>query len=339
MRLLVHEYFTGGGLWWEAEGGQADHSLLREATRLVSSLAKDLSRIDGIQILTLRDHRLDSLAAGTAEVIPVRSGPEELDLLATWAPRVDGTILIGPEFKGRLRDRCRLVEDRGGRLFSPDSAFVELTSDKGQTADYLRQAGILTPVGHRWHPGEPLAADPRVFPMVVKPVDGAGSMDVHVIQSEEQVKRMPASEDSRLVEPYHPGMSASVSALCGPRSSSLLPPCRQNLSTEGRLRYLGGQWPLAHALQDRACRLAQAALRALPATVGYVGLDLVLGDDPEGSEDLVIEVNPRLTTSYLGLRSLATVNLAEAMLAVCRGEFRPLLFASGALEFSVDGVV
>jgi predicted ATP-grasp superfamily ATP-dependent carboligase len=52
----------------------------------------------------------------------------------------------------------------------------------------------------------------------------------------------------------------------------------------------------------------------LPTPLGYLGVDLVLGDDPSGADDRVIEINPRLTTSYVGLRAAALCNLAEAML-------------------------
>ena len=58
----------------------------------------------------------------------------------------------------------------------------------------------------------------------------------------------------------------------------------------------------------------------MPPTVGYVGVDLVLGREPDGSEDVVIEINPRLTTSYVGLRAAARTNLAEAMWQVAQGE-------------------
>ena len=40
----------------------------------------------------------------------------------------------------------------------------------------------------------------------------------------------------------------------------------------------------------------------------------MLGGRPDGSEDAVIEVNPRLTTCYVALRQLARVNLAAAVL-------------------------
>jgi predicted ATP-grasp superfamily ATP-dependent carboligase len=80
-----------------------------------------------------------------------------------------------------------------------------------------------------------------------------------------------------------------------------------------------------------------AAVAALPLSQGYVGVDLVLGQAEDGSGDRVIEVNPRLTTSYVGLRALARANLAAAMLAVAAGERPDLCFGSEPVEFTTDG--
>ena len=77
------------------------------------------------------------------------------------------------------------------------------------------------------------------------------------------------------------------------------------MSDDGRFVYLGGSLPLPHALASRATRLAQQAVAALPDPLGYVGVDLVLGADADGADDYVIEINPRLTTSYIGLRAAA----------------------------------
>jgi predicted ATP-grasp superfamily ATP-dependent carboligase len=68
-------------------------------------------------------------------------------------------------------------------------------------------------------------------------------------------------------------------------------------------------------------------------------VDLVLGADPASREDFVIEVNPRLTTSYVGLRAACRENLAQAWLDVARGGQPVFSFASAALEFSADGTI
>jgi predicted ATP-grasp superfamily ATP-dependent carboligase len=46
-----------------------------------------------------------------------------------------------------------------------------------------------------------------------------------------------------------------------------------------------------------------------PNTIGYFGIDMILADDPDN--DVVIEINPRLTTSYCYLREWSQENLAE----------------------------
>jgi predicted ATP-grasp superfamily ATP-dependent carboligase len=102
---------------------------------------------------------------------------------------------------------------------------------------------------------------------------------------------------------------------------------------------LGGELPLAVGLAERAQALAERAVAATPPAVGYVGVDLILGREPDGSEDAVIEINPRLTTSYVGLRAAAKSNLAEAMWHAGSGDLRPIAFVDRPIEFDADGNV
>jgi hypothetical protein len=78
---------------------------------------------------------------------------------------------------------------------------------------------------------------------------------------------------------------------------------------------------------------------ALPQPRGYIGVDLVLGAAADGSGDRMIEINPRLTTSYVGLRVAAKTNLAAAMLAVIQGDTPNLSFRAGPVEFAADGTI
>ena len=62
-----------------------------------------------------------------------------------------------------------------------------------------------------------------------------------------------------------------------------------------------------HGFSPDELRAAAATLGALPGLRGHVGVDLVVAPD----RCVVIEVNPRLTTSYVGLRRALRANLAE----------------------------
>ncbi|NIV10374.1 MAG: ATP-grasp domain-containing protein, partial [Aliifodinibius sp.] len=63
-----------------------------------------------------------------------------------------------------------------------------------------------------------------------------------------------------------------------------------------------------HPLLEEALETAQRTVELLRGLRGYVGVDMVLTND----EPVVVEVNPRLTTSYIGLRKVINFNLAQA---------------------------
>jgi predicted ATP-grasp superfamily ATP-dependent carboligase len=68
-------------------------------------------------------------------------------------------------------------------------------------------------------------------------------------------------------------------------------------------------------------------------------VDLVLGAASDGSADYVIEINPRLTTSYVGLRAVTETNLAAAMLHVAAGDRVTVAWQDAQVEFTGNGDV
>ena len=87
--------------------------------------------------------------------------------------------------------------------------------------------------------------------------------------------------------------------------------------------------------------LASRALEPDPGLAGFVGVDLILDDREDGAnDDRVVEINPRLTTSYVGLRALSRDNLAACALRLASGaELPPLVWQDGVVEFTADGRV
>lgn len=341
MHILLYEYCSGGGLWTDAPGARLAHELLREGRAMRDALAADLRQCCGVRLTELQDTRLSPTDAARASdrVVPIGSARQERAQLAALARHVDGVLLVAPECDGRLLERARWVTEQGGRLLSADPTFIALASDKSRTAAELARAGVPVPTSRLLGPGEPLPTEIPP-PLILKPNDGAGSRQTYLVRQRAEGERLRATFPHALrVEAWCPGLPASVLALCGPRRRIELPPCSQRMRCQGTLHYQGGQFPLADRLRRRACRLARAALDALPQTSGFVGVDLLLGDDPDGGRDVVLEVNPRLTTSYVALRRASRTNLAAAMLAVLRGQRVALFFRPDTIEFDADGQV
>ena len=110
------------------------------------------------------------------------------------------------------------------------------------------------------------------------------------------------------------GFHASVSLLIGGGRCLPISLNLQLIEPGSRFKYRGSQVPFDHPNRDRAMRLAALAAGLIPGLKGYVGVDMVLG------ADLIqlIEINPRLTTSYIGLRQVTSMNLAQAIWECCQ---------------------
>lgn len=304
----------------------------------------------GVDVRTLLDGRLrDQLRPAWPEKIIrwINFGDEETAFLKE-ARAADFTMVIAPEFDCILETRCRWVLDEGGRLLGPAPGAVALAADKLSLSKRLLAAGVPTPITAPF-----TGQAPFPFPVVIKPRDGAGSQETYQIQSESQWpvgqglpcrptqvgRASPALRfDEVIVQPFVPGTPASIAFIIGPRQTIALQPAAQHLSTDGRFHYIGGEIPLPPPLSTRAERIARRAVDAVPGLLGYVGVDVVLGAAEDGGDDFVIEINPRLTTSYIGLRALADCNLAAMMLAVASGEMTPPpQWKPGSVRFRADG--
>jgi predicted ATP-grasp superfamily ATP-dependent carboligase len=316
VRLFVYEYAS-------ASPSPVADSIRAEGRAMLAAVVEDFARLPAIEVITLTAEGDDEAA--------FRSAAGSCDL----------SLIIAPEFDDLLLTRCRWVVESGGRLVGASPEAVILAADKLELARHLARRGIPTPPC--WSVGRGQAHPPFPPPWVWKPRKGAGSLATFLVSERSEWPGLATADAEggrreTVLQPFVPGRAASAAFLTGPRGMVSLPPAEQELSPDGRFRYRGGRAPLRPALAARATRLARRALETLPGLSGYVGVDLVLGDAEDGSADWVIDVNPRVTTSYVGLRALARGNLAEAMLAAARGErVAPLEWKPGVVSFRADG--
>ncbi|OAI46821.1 hypothetical protein AYO44_10615 [Planctomycetaceae bacterium SCGC AG-212-F19] len=291
---------------------------------MFSAIVADFRQIAGVEVITV-------------------STPDEA-VFRREAARAAGTLVIAPECDGILEARSRWVEEVHGRLLGPSSAAVRLTADKLALGAHWREHGLPSPPGRLLLPGATAAS--MVWPGVCKPRHGAGSQAMRLVRSFAELTtvisdaRAQGCTDDLLLQPYMPGRAASVAWLIGPRQAIPLRPAAQHLSADGRFHYRGGEVPLAPTLAERAIALSRRSIACVSGLLGYVGVDLVLGEEPDGSGDALIELNPRLTTSYIGLRALARNNLAATWLNVAKGEpTTELTWHPGTVRFTADGHV
>jgi len=319
MRILVYEYLCSGAL---AHPAAALASLRREGLAMFRAIALDLALCPGVQLLAPLDPALLEKTRpwpGNLTLFRARGPSEDEALFKHLAGQADAALVIAPEFDDLLWQRCSWLEKESVPSLGASSEAVRLTGDKWRLGQHWQQEGIQTPACLSF---DALAGEMHPFPFVLKPRHGAGSQATFLLRDKADLQRSLDQAHSEgaggdfLLQPFVPGRPASAAFLLGPNGCLSLPAAWQDLSTDGRFHYLGGAVPLPVALNCRATTLARRSIQRIPGLRGYVGVDLILGAADDGSEDYAIEINPRLTTSYVGLRTLARFNLAEALLGV-----------------------
>jgi predicted ATP-grasp superfamily ATP-dependent carboligase len=335
VRILIYEYATSGGL---LDACAEDLGSLRaEGEAMVVAVADEFAALAGVEVHLLRDRRLPPPPLDV-HLHRVARAEDELTMLSALVACCDATLVIAPEVDDILLARARLVEEVGGRLLSPRSEVIDLCSDKLRTADCLRARGLPVPDSFeirldRCGAGPPHSIE---FPAILKRIDGAGSLGTRRVEHADVL--IEPGPGRWMLQNLVPGVPASVAILCGPRGHAVLPPFVQHLDQES-FSYLGGERLMDPVLVGRARAWATKSVELLPQPVGYLGIDLVLGADPSGRDDAIMEVNPRLTTSFVGLRQVARTNLAEAMLAIADGTLLYPEFTQEPVSFSANGRV
>jgi predicted ATP-grasp superfamily ATP-dependent carboligase len=333
-RILIHEYVTGGG-WPDPE---FPVGLAAEALAMVTAVLNDFQAWEMVQVITTLDARIPSAGLPADQVITIQ--PERYALTLTEiVSSCPAALVIAPETGGALTQISHQVASTGTQLLGASPAAVAIAADKWQCYQLFRQNAIPTPTTWLVDGSDAFTRALEVgFPLVAKPRDGAGANGLSRVADQSALPPALAlagmATGECLLQSYVPGVHASVSLLSDGKRTLPLSLNEQRISTGVPFEYQGGRIPLKHCLQEQAMALAQQAVALIPGLKGYVGVDLVLTQD----KCYVIEVNPRITTSYVGLRQVINLNLAEAIWqACCVGRLPDQVELRGTISFEKDG--
>jgi predicted ATP-grasp superfamily ATP-dependent carboligase len=305
MRIFVYEHITGGGMLDDPQIA----ALAPEGEMMLRALVDDLTAIPGVEATALRDARLS--ADLPAAIHTVRTAGEFWPAFRHAAGEADAVWPIAPEQDGILARITREVIRCDRMLLGCRPDVVDIATSKRATAEVFGHAGI---------PVIPVYADengvpPEVNEIVVKADDGAGCQETRLFHDRAELRDWLQAHPDRkwILQPFVRGEARSLSMLCCDGRARLLACNRQKVAIAcGIFRFDGVS---VNAIPDRDGRYAELAARvarALPGLWGYCGVDFIETIDGR----VVVEVNPRLTTSYAGLRRAIGLNPATLVLGL-----------------------
>jgi predicted ATP-grasp superfamily ATP-dependent carboligase len=254
--------------------------------------------------------------------------------------------VIAPETEGVLQSLVESVEQTGVASLNCPASTIGKVVDKVVLHASLRKLGVSTPETIMFS----VADDEKEikqsiqgklnFPLIFKPSNDVGCCGLSVVRDERQVagavgKIKGESPSKRFVaQEFIDGAAASVSLVSTGSEALSISLNRQDVTIGAPDKissYSGGLVPFDHPLRPRAFAVAEKIVKSFRGLRGYVGVDLVLTEE----EAVAIEVNPRLTTSYIGLRRVVNFNAAQAVVnAVLKRELPANIQSYGYAYFS-----
>jgi len=324
---------------------------------MLTALVADLTATGCHEIVTTTDPRFPLSAPPGVQVVTLADRSSAcLDLLDALMVSADAVWLVAPETDRCLERLAARAERKRKMLLGSGAAAIRRASDKAGLPRRLARHGVPHPMtfvlrqGADWR----TAAREVGYPIVVKPARGAGcngvclASDARELHHAVAMARAVDRKGQLLLQRYVPGVAASVSLLAdGERAVALAVNAqwvRASRGPRGRSRnragvpwlpffYRGGKTPFDHPLAGRAVEAALRTCHAISGLRGYIGVDMVLTE----SEAVVIEVNPRLTTAYLGIRAVLEENVATLALAACAGALPTPPIAQRRVRFTSAG--
>ena len=325
--IFIFEFVSGGGF----NQVEIPSSLFCEGYAMLRTIIEDFKNL-GFHITTLLDSRIEFLSHYMkADVI--KSVELEEDYLKKYIDCVGDSnycFVIAPESSSILYNLTKIVNKNKKKLLSIDLNGVRLGSSKLETYKFFIANEMSTPKSYRI----PLKGcdldldfilqkfDQLNRAIVIKPDDGVGSELIFYFERKDDISQFFESSNkikntSRkfILQEYIEGDPMSVSIFkyqplekFGENDPKILSINAQNIQINDPTKdsvYLGGSTPVEQFGQIKT--QIEGVLRSvdLSSLNGYFGIDFVKKADNSLS---FIEINPRLTTSYVGIRNVLEFN-------------------------------
>ena len=267
---------------------------------MLNSVLADCSQINDIQLITCLDSRVD-LPLNNIENHLIENSADYLTTVYRLANESNYTWIIAPESEGVLKSLVSQLEKEKIPVINCDAESIGIAGDKIKCATQLSAAGIKTAANLSYSEAQQYTGK-----VVIKSRFGVGCEGLKICDSGKSGLACIDDFNNWVVQPCIDGEHLSLSLLCFAGNAKTLTCNRQIFSGDLEPKLKTCQVN-AMPVTEKMRSISNDIARTLPGLTGYVGVDLI----KTGESYVVIDINPRLTSSYAGLSEVLMDNPAE----------------------------
>lgn len=292
--VLIYEYITGGGIINE----DLTHDLLYEAKLILESLINDFSKSKTIDFKYLLDYRLKDKYGSSNSIIVKDS---DYNFLSDIYKNFNYVLPILPESHNILYHYSRFLEKNKIKKILSSSETIKVMSDKKLFSNFCKKSEIKHPL---------LISDISKIKKnklyVIKDRFGVGCSYIQIISSKD-IERFDSNK--YIIQEYIKGQSFSASIFCSKGNFTILS-LNEHQVKKKRNNYIKINKIIVNKnISDnpKIYGLINKLKKSISTLSGYIGIDFIITND----DIYIIELNPRITTSFTKLNSTLGINLAE----------------------------
>jgi predicted ATP-grasp superfamily ATP-dependent carboligase len=332
-KILIVEFASGGGF----NKVKIPISLFCEGYGMLRSIILDFKSLN-FEIITMLDYRIFNLSNFLpVDKFSITSNKDNfLKKFKTHVKECKYIFIIAPESSNILYNLTKIAKKSNKILLSTNLEGIRLGMSKLKTSYFFKDNNALSPKTYVI-PTRKKQLDIDFIlhkfnilkkPIVIKPEDGVGAESIYYFETQYQIKHFFQEFKHKfefgrryIIQEFIKGRDLSASLIGVPfaKDSQISNPILLSINSQNveiknlnhESEYYGGYTPLDNYQQaENDLKLILEKIDFSEVS-GYFGTDFIRTND---SKVYFIEINPRLTTSYIGLRNVINQNPAKLIL-------------------------
>ena len=340
-KIFIFEFVSGGGY----NTTSLPSSLFCEGYSMLKSIIEDFSELD-FEIYTLLDKRIAFLGNYLLanKIHLVEGNCNYLEKYKEMLLKSDACYIIAPEFSNILYQLTEIADNFDKKIYSIGLEGIKIGASKMNTYRFFKQSHVPTPETYlipTLDNGLDLEFIYKKFEdlnhsIIIKPEDGVGAECILHVNKKSQIHELFEKKNTLkdfprtyILQRYIDGLDLSIS-LIGIFDENQIKPYILSINTQNVLlhkgsfesQYNGGTTPaeISEVIKENLYFYLQKLNFSF--FNGYFGIDFILAHD---HSIRFIEINPRLTTSYLGIRNIYDTNPLKPIINPTKIEMEKLL--------------
>ena len=306
MGILVYEYFLGQEL-----NDSFSTAMLKEARLMIGSVANDLKKYYPDANISLLINKAYKDIFESHTIVERNYKKNIVDEIVSYKRDFEDIIIIAPEEDNILYEIINKLEKQGIKAINCNSEFIKISSNKLKINNFLKKSSpakkhmIKTDLNYKKFP--------KNKKIVAKIIDGIGSENLFIFNDRYELeKNKKFITTNHIFQEFMDGKIVSINIISNGKKNFIISINEQIYKRKSNYEIVLKSINIGkfNYMDDLFRSFSSIILDNFKGSYGFIGIDAILTDE---NKIFFLEINPRFTTSYIGLSKSLNFNPLQVL--------------------------